>query len=262
MLAHSSFAGDQSLPPLASRVAQTEGAQKGDPAFASYADACESYPGSIDYSDFVGEGPSTTPVEEEDPDEPSPTPAPVDETSTSISSETSQGAEAASLQETVEKTGAGVNGLLSDAGGVFEISTNSNAGGGGMGDCGVVLPISKVLVEHDRFSDSTTEVESLFDGDMSTYYSINRESTAIILQLEEMSVVNGVSLGFFMKFAEEERIQTFDIDVRGPSEDDDWVTVYSREESSGKMEVMQTFPFTATEVYYVRFVSHGNTFNK
>lgn len=164
----------------------------------------------------------------------------------------------------MEETDAGVNGLVSseESGEIYEVSTNNNAGGTGLGGCSQVLEVSKVMVEHDKYVDSSTHVDSLFDDDETTYYSINRESTSIILELSEESQVNGVSIGFFMKLAAEKRIQTFDVAVRGVETDEDWVTVYSREESSGDMLDMQHFPFTKTLVNYVKFESHGNSFNK
>lgn len=238
-------------------VTQAEGAHKTDPSLSSYADPCESYPGSIDYAGFVGEGPSTAPQTEEDPDEVSATPSPV-ETSSSTTTED----KATTLSETNTGESTGVNGLVPDDAVISKISTNSNAGGAGLGDCGNVLHVAKVLVEHDRFADSSTTVDELFDGDLDTYYSIHRESTSIVLELSELSEVDGVGIGFFMKYAAEQRIQTFDIDVRGAGEEDEWENVYSRKESSGEAGVIETFPFTATMAYYVRFSSHGNTFNK
>lgn len=69
-----------------------------------------------------------------------------------------------------------------------------------------------------------------------------------------------MAIGFFMKIAKEERIQTFDIAVRKAA-DDDWTTVISRKESSGEFGTIETFPFSARTAFYVRFESHGNDFN-
>lgn len=124
-----------------------------------------------------------------------------------------------------------------------------------------MLKVVAVKVEHAEYADPETDVENLFDGDLDEYYSVNRESTEITFELEGDMEVNGVSIGFFMKAAEEMRIQTFDIAVRA-ADDDDWTTVISRKESSGEMGIMQTFPFTSKTAKYVRFESHGNTFNK
>lgn len=124
-----------------------------------------------------------------------------------------------------------------------------------------MLKVVAVKVEHAEYADSKTDVENLFDGDLDEYYSVNRESTQITFELEGDLEVNGVSIGFFMKAADEMRIQTFDVAVRA-ADDDDWTTVISRKESSGEMGIMETFPFTSKTVKYVRFESHGNNFNK
>ena len=63
-----------------------------------------------------------------------------------------------------------------------------------------------------------------------------------------------------MKAAAEERIMTFDVAVR--ASDGDWKTVISRKESSGEYETIESFPFSSVKALYVRFESHGNTFNK
>lgn len=141
---------------------------------------------------------------------------------------------------------------------IYEIETNTAAGSSGQGECATVLKVSKVEVEHATYSDPATEVDNLFDADLDTYYSVNRESTSITLELEDETEVNGVSIGFFMKFASEERIQTFDLAVRKGG-DTDWRTVLSRKESSGERGIMQTFPFSSRSARYVRFESHGNS---
>lgn len=151
---------------------------------------------------------------------------------------------------------AGVNG--SEESEELEVNVNTNDGGSGLGDCDVVLPVSKLVIQHPEYEDE--EPDNLFDGDLDTYYSIHRESTRLTFELEGEREVNGVAIGFFMKDAEEERIQTFDIAIKA-EDDDDWTTVQSRQESSGEYNVMQTFPFSARTATYVRFESHGNNFN-
>ncbi|CBJ30799.1 FirrV-1-B30 precursor [Ectocarpus siliculosus] len=139
------------------------------------------------------------------------------------------------------------------------IETNESAGSSGLGDCASVAAVGKTSVQHPDYADGSTSVENLFDSDVDSYYSIHRESTYITLELEDEVDVNGVAIGFFMKAAEEERIQTFDVAVRS-ADDDDWTTVISRKESSGEMTV-QTFPFSSRPALYVRFETHGNSFN-
>lgn len=141
---------------------------------------------------------------------------------------------------------------------VVDIETNDAAGSSGQGDCETVLMINKVDVEHASYSDSSTSVDNLFDADLGTYFSVNRESTSITLELEEETDVNGIAIGFFMKSESEERIQTFDVAVK-KGDDDDWKTVISRKESSGKMDMIETYPFSSRTALYVRFESHGNT---
>ena len=70
----------------------------------------------------------------------------------------------------------------------------------------------------------------------------------------------GVAISFFMKLASEERIYTFDIGIKD-ADADEWTTVISRKESSGEKDVVETFPFSSRKAFYVRFESHGNTFN-
>ncbi|CAB1117755.1 unnamed protein product [Ectocarpus sp. CCAP 1310/34] len=139
------------------------------------------------------------------------------------------------------------------------IATNEAAGSSGLGDCASVAAVGKTSVQHPDYADESTSVENLFDGNVDSYYSVHRESTYIILELEDEVEVNGVAIGFFMKAAEEERIQTFDVAVRSAN-DEDWTTVISRKESSGEMTI-QTFPFSSRTALYVRFETHGNSFN-
>ncbi|CAN0404164.1 unnamed protein product, partial [Ascophyllum nodosum] len=158
-----------------------------------------------------------------------------------------------------DDTGAGVN-FSEDAAEsgseVFEVNSQQS----GEGDCGTVLKVVAVKVQYVEFADPENDIENLLDGDLDKYYSVNRESTQITFELEDDQEVNGVSIGFFMKAAEEERIYTFDIAIR-ESGDDEWTTVISRKESSGDMGIMQTFTFSSKTAKYVRFESHGNTFN-
>lgn len=139
------------------------------------------------------------------------------------------------------------------------IETNDSAGSEGLGECSSVLKVSKTSVQHPDYADATTSVDNLFDGSTSTYFSVHRESTYITMELEAEADVSGVAIGFFMKNAAEERIQTFDVAVRAAA-DDDWKTVISRKESSGSTS-MQTFPFSSRKALYVRLETHGNTFN-
>lgn len=157
---------------------------------------------------------------------------------------------------------AGVNGSdsVSNAEELFTVESNDGAGSSGLGSCGTVLSVSEVEVEHIEKMDTDTSVDDLFDSKISSYFSVNRESTSITLELEKETEIDGVAIGFFMKAAKEERITTFDISVR--SADGDWTTVISRKESSGDYKVVETFPFSSIKALYVRFESHGNTFNK
>lgn len=141
---------------------------------------------------------------------------------------------------------------------VIEIETNESEGSSGQGECATVVKVNKAEVEHAAYSDSSTSVDNLFDADLDSYYSVNRESTSITLELEEETDVNGIAIGFFMKEADEERIQTFDVAVK-KGDDDEWKTVLSRKESSGKIDTIETFPFSSRTALYVRFESHGNT---
>lgn len=157
---------------------------------------------------------------------------------------------------------AGVNGSdnVSDAEELFTVESNDGAGSSGLGSCGTVLKVSEVEVEHIDKMDTDTSVDNLFDSKISSYFSVNRESTSITLELEKETEIDGVAIGFFMKAAKEERIMTFDVSVR--SADGDWTTVISRKESSGDYKVVESFPFSSIKALYVRFESHGNTYNK
>ena len=138
------------------------------------------------------------------------------------------------------------------------IETNESAGSSGLGSCGSVVAVKKGSIQHPEYADSSTSISNLFDGAVDTYFSVNRESTQFTLELAQETEVNGIAIGFFMKAASEERIQTFDIDVK--ADGGDWKTVVSRKESSGEMEV-QTFPFSSRKALYVRLETHGNSFN-
>lgn len=143
---------------------------------------------------------------------------------------------------------------------IFKIESNDNEGESGNGQCGTVLGVAKVEVEHIEDIGEGTEANDLFDGDLDTYFSVNRESTSFTIELEEETEINGVSIGFFMKAASEERIMTFDLAVR--ASDGDWTTVISRKESSGDYDKIESFPFSSRKALYIRFESHGNTYNK
>ncbi|CAM9787554.1 unnamed protein product, partial [Laminaria digitata] len=142
---------------------------------------------------------------------------------------------------------------------LFEIETNDNEGDSGLGKCGTVLGVAKVEVEHEKDIGEGTEANDLFDGELDTYFSVNRESTSFTIELDDETEINGVSIGFFMKSESEERIMTFDIAVR--ASDGDWTTVISRKESSGEYDTIESFPFSSIKALYVRFESHGNTYN-
>lgn len=205
---------------------------------AEVAGDCTSYPG--------GEGINS---------DNSPSPEPQDseqaeEETTSEEPEEAKPASEAGVNYTEEAEGAVPS--------MYEIQTNTAAGSSGQGECATVLKVTKVEVEHADYADRTTDVNNLFDADLDTYYSVNRESTSITIELEEETEVNGMAIGFFMKSSSEERIQTFDVTVK-KSDDDDWRTVLSRKESSGDMGIMQTFPFSSRLARYVRFESHGNS---
>ena len=140
------------------------------------------------------------------------------------------------------------------------VETNESAGSTGLGECGSVVQIKKVSVQHPDKADSTTSIDNLFDGTLDTYFSVHRESTYFTFELQQETEVNGMAIGFFMKAAAEERIQVFDISVMAAGSDD-WKTVVSRKESSGEMGNIQTFPFSSRKALYVRLETHGNSFN-
>ncbi|CAM9845584.1 unnamed protein product [Scytosiphon promiscuus] len=144
---------------------------------------------------------------------------------------------------------------------IFEITTNSNEGESGLGECTTVVGVSKVKADHWDDRDDSTDPDAMFDGDLSTHFSVNRESTYHILELAEETEIHGISIGFFMKYESEERIQTFDVSVRA-NDESDYTTVISRKESSGEMGVIEHFEFTSpVKAQYVKVESHGNTFN-
>ncbi|CBJ32655.1 secreted protein [Ectocarpus siliculosus] len=97
------------------------------------------------------------------------------------------------------------------------IETTESAGLTGLGSCSTVVEVKQASVLHAEYADSTTEEET---------------------------EVNGVAIGFFMKAAEEERIQVFDISIMEEG-GDDWKTVISRKESNGAMGGVQTFSFSS-----------------
>lgn len=145
---------------------------------------------------------------------------------------------------------------------IAEIETNSNAGRSGLGGCSTVLSVNKIKSEHWDDRDTSTAPDSLFDGDLDTYYSVNRESTDFVLELAAEEEVHGVSIGFYMKTADEERIQTFDVAVRAADESE-YTTIISRKESSGAMGDVQYFEFTSpVKAQYIKVESHGNSINK
>lgn len=165
------------------------------------------------------------------------------------------------IDEDDEEVGVNFSDGVDDTPVITEIGNNESAGGDGMGGCAVVLEVAKFKSEHESYQDSNTSPESLFDNNIGTYYSVNRETTKFTMELEDETEINGISIGFFMKSKNENRIQTFDIATRKAG-DTDWTTVISREESSGEMDVMQTFTFTSRKALYIRFESHGNDYNK
>lgn len=127
----------------------------------------------------------------------------------------------------------------------------------GLGQCSTVLKVSDIEVQHSQYMDH--DPENLFDKDLSDYFSVNRESTEITFELEEEQDVNGIAIGFFMNDESEERIQRFSISIRKEG-DDDWTTVVADAESSGSMDI-QTFPFSTRTAKFIRFESHGNSYN-
>lgn len=126
--------------------------------------------------------------------------------------------------------------------------------------CGSPVGIEKVSLEHDEYVNGGNHVDNIVDGKISTYLAIHRESTQITFELDREVEIDAVAIGFFMKSESEDRIMTFDVEVKR-ADDDDWSTVRSRAESSGDMDVIEYFSFSPRTALYVRFSSHGNTFN-
>lgn len=149
---------------------------------------------------------------------------------------------------------------------IVSIETNSLAGTSGIGGCrGSVASIRQAKIHHPAYQDPSTDVSNLFDGTLDTYFSVHRESTKFEFELDEATEVDSVNIAFFMKDPAEERIQTFTVSVKEGAEDDDdepeWVDVVSRSESDGSQEP-QNFAFSSrANTRYVRFETHGNTFN-
>lgn len=142
----------------------------------------------------------------------------------------------------------------------MEVTDNAAEGTTGLGECTNVLGVKEMMIEHSEYADIEHASTNLFDANLDTYFSVHRETTKLTFELEGDHQVDGVALGFFMKSAEEERIQTFDIAVKAQA-DEEWTTVISRKESSGAYQDVQTFPFSVRTASYVRFESHGNSFN-
>lgn len=138
--------------------------------------------------------------------------------------------------------------------------TNSAVSSGGLGVCDNVVAVKQAEVPLSTFVDSSTAIDNLFDGDTSTYFSVHRESTQITFELDEETEINGIGIGFFMKAADEMRIQDFSVALR-KSGDTDYTTVISRKQSSGEMGDVQTFPFNSRTALFIRFETHGNSFN-
>ena len=146
---------------------------------------------------------------------------------------------------------------------IFRIETNS-LGGEEEHGCQSVVKVTKVKVEHKDNRDTSTNTDHLFDGEVSldSYFSVNRFVTSLTMELEEETELHGISLGFFMKAEEEERIQSFEVSVR-PYEEEDYTTVISTGESSGAYMDMQYFDFNSrVKAQYVKILSKGNNFNK
>ena len=139
------------------------------------------------------------------------------------------------------------------------IETNESAGSSGLGECSSVVAIKEAEIEHPTFANNENSINNLFDSNIETYFSVNRDSTEFTFMLEEETDVDSVAIGFFMKAASEERIQTFNVAVK--AEDGGWIKVIKGQESSGKME-MQTFPFSySRKALYVRLETDGNNYN-
>lgn len=156
--------------------------------------------------------------------------------------------------------GTGVNAAFQDSAPQEEeipIETTASEGTSGLGQCSTVLKVSDVEVQHSQYIDH--DPENLFDKDLTEYFSVNRETTEITFELEDEQEVNGIAIGFFMNDESEERIQRFSVSLR-KEDDDDWTTVVADAESSGSMDI-QTFPFSTRTAKFIRFESHGNSFN-
>lgn len=207
---------------------QAIGTYKNEPEFALSASTgtCESYPGDLGGSTGSDEEPESAPE-------------------TTTSSDLSAGVNYANNAEVAEPE-------------TVAVVTNQSEGTTGQGECTSVLKVSRVEVEHPDYADHSTDY--LFDADLETYFSVHRESTKITFELEGDNEVDGIAIGFFMKAPEEERVQTFDVALKAQA-DDSWTTVLSRKESSGAYQDIQTFPFNGRTASYVRFESHGNSFN-
>ncbi|CAM9899555.1 unnamed protein product, partial [Laminaria digitata] len=163
-----------------------------------------------------------------------------------------------------DDSGAGVNDAP-DAGGdssneLFEVAPNNIPSPDIPSRCGSPVGISKVSLEHDEYVNGNNHVDNIVDGDIDTYLAIHRESTQITFELDRELEIDAVAIGFFMKSESEERIMTFDVQIKS-GDSDDWKTVRSRAESSGEMDVIEYFSFSSRTALYVRFSSHGNTFN-
>ncbi|CAM9362869.1 unnamed protein product, partial [Sphacelaria rigidula] len=156
--------------------------------------------------------------------------------------------------------GTGVNAAFQDSAPQEEeipIETTASEGTPGLGQCSTVLKVSDVEVQHSQYIDH--DPENLFDKDLTEYFSVNRETTEITFELEDEQEVNGIAIGFFMNDESEERIQRFSVSLR-KEDDDDWTTVVADAESSGSMDI-QTFPFSTRTAKFIRFESHGNSYN-
>lgn len=143
---------------------------------------------------------------------------------------------------------------------LFEVEPNDLPSPDMPSRCGSPVGIEKVSLEHDEYVNGENHVDNVVDGKISTYLAIHRESTEITFELDREVEINAVAIGFFVKDVSENRIMTFDILIKS-ADDDDWKTVRSRAESSGKMDIMEYFSFSSRRALYVRFSSHGNTYN-
>ena len=143
---------------------------------------------------------------------------------------------------------------------MFEVAPNDIPSPDIPSRCGSLVGIEKISLEHDEYVNGGNHVDNIVDGEISTYLAIHRESTQITFELDREVEIDAVAIGFFMKDASEERIMTFNVEVK-TADDDDWKTVRSRAESSGNMNVIEYFSFSSRTALYVRFSSHGNTYN-